>query len=276
MLNDFKHTDSKSSVMNCPPPPCCKISVLKKTFERNTCCIKTGGVGLKIFDKHRSFIMIFAAALSSIAAILSIVSIVSVSANNENVRTTSWSYGSVDGGGEVFVGLRKFVFDSKSGNSVTAEWSASDCEDIEGATPHDDFCESCKSACDNSIGTAATNLVTAIPAIVTDLYRSTRKGDLNCHKSMAIVLGFISLFTSIVSLASYSNGCYPNLPETFFGRDVSYEVGPGFVCLLAACMLKPVDILINILMPVCPHDDDLNEKLVFENNAVDFYDLNIG
>lgn len=261
--------------MDCSHPPCCKVPLLKKSFERSSCCIKTGNVGLKIFDKHRALIMLTAAALSMLSLILSIVPVVSVSKNNENVRTTSWTYGSMNGGGELFIGLQKIVLDGDGGYSQSSEWDDSSCDNFEGVAGEASFCEDCKAACDNSIGTAVTNVLTSIPTVLTDLQRSTRKGDLNCQKNMAIITGLISFFTTIVALASYANGCYRNLPDQIFGEDVTYEFGPGFVCLLVACLLKPIDIIVNILMPVHPHDDDLNEKFLFEDTA-DVYDLNLG
>ena len=220
--------------------------------------------------------MFFAAACSFVALILSIVPVVSISTDDENVRTTSWTYGSLDGGGEVFVGLNKIVLDSDSGNTQSAEWKGSQCDDFESFSEGDNFCEDCKVACDSSIGTAVTNLITSLPTIVTDIQRSTRKGDLNCQKNMAIITGFISFFSTLIALSSYANGCYRNLPDKFLGQDVRYELGPGFVCLLASALLKPIDIIINIFMPVSPHDDDLNEKLVFEDVTPDMYDLNLG
>jgi hypothetical protein len=239
----------------------------------------TGKVGIKKFDKHRGIIMGIATVCSIVSLILSIVPVVSNSSSNEDVRTTSWTYGKIDGGSEVFVGLKMIVLDKENGNTQSAEWTDSQCDDFETAADDDSsFCTDCKTACDNSVATTITNLISSVPTIVTDIQRSTRKGDLNCQKNMAIITGLISFFSTIAALSSYANGCYRHLPDTLFGRDVEYELGPGFVCLLTAALLKPIDIMINVLMPVAPHDDDLNEKLIFDIDETpdDIYDLNIG
>jgi hypothetical protein len=96
---------------------------------------------------------------------------------------------------------------------------------------------------------------TGFPTISTDLQRSTRKGDLNCQKFMAILTGTIGTITNLIALSSYSAECFTNLPDSLYGYDMDYYLGPAFNCMLAATILKPVDVLIHLFTPVVPPED---------------------
>jgi hypothetical protein len=47
----------------------------------------------------------------------------------------------------------------------------------------------------------------------------------------------------------------PNLPHEIGGESIDYMVGPGFICLLVATLLRPINIIVNLLMPVIPPDE---------------------
>ena len=91
---------------------------------------------------------------------------------------------------------------------------------------------------------------------MTDFQRSTRKGDLNCQKFMAILTGIIGTITNLIALSTYSAECYTNLPDQFLGLEMDYYLGPAFKCMLAATILKPVDVLIHLFTPVVPPEGD--------------------
>ena len=100
-----------------------------------------------------------------------------------------------------------------------------------------------------------SNLITTLPNIKGNLTRSTRKADRNCEKTMAIITGFIGTATTLVALSVYADVCGRELPDKILTRDISYEIGPGFVCLLVATILKPIDVIVNLLTPVPCHKD---------------------
>ena len=93
---------------------------------------------------------------------------------------------------------------------------------------------------------------------MTDFQRSTRKGDLNCQKFMALLTGIIGTITNLIALSSYADLCYTNLPESYNGVDMDYRLGPAFNCLLVATILKPIDVIIHLLTPVVHPDGDPN------------------
>lgn len=94
------------------------------------------------------------------------------------------------------------------------------------------------------------------PTLMTDFQRSTRKGDLNCQKFMAIFTGILGTITNLTALSSYSAECYTNLPEEYFGLQMTYHLGPAFNCMLVATILKPIDVLIHLLTPVVPPENE--------------------
>ena len=95
-----------------------------------------------------------------------------------------------------------------------------------------------------------SNLITTLPNIKGNIARSTPQGDRNCEKTMSIITGFIGTLSTLVALSLYADVCGRQLPDTIFNKDIDYDIGPGFVCLLVATLLKPIDVVINVLMPV--------------------------
>jgi hypothetical protein len=72
---------------------------------------------------------------------------------------------------------------------------------------------------------------------------------------MAIFTGILGAITNLVALAAYADMCYANLPDSFMGIDMEYSLGPAFNCMLAATILKPVDVFIHLFTPVVPYED---------------------
>lgn len=54
----------------------------------------------------------------------------------------------------------------------------------------------------------------------------------------------------ILSINSYQKGCFANLPSTVDGVDVTYYFGPAFWCMLVGTILKPIDVILHLLIPV--------------------------
>jgi hypothetical protein len=238
-------------------PPCCQAKCCKIICEENTVCSTLGRVGLKSFDKHRGVIMLSLAALAVFSVILSIVPIVSASFNRTNVQNTAWTYGESESGGKIWIGLNLVVVEA-SGTTNDFGWNSDTCDTLE--LYDDNFCGGCKTSCLESVTMVITNLITTFPSIKGNISRSTRAGDRNCEKIFSVITGIIGMITTLVALSVYTDVCGRNLPNNVLGQDVEYELGPGFVCLLLATLLKPFDILGNLLMPVIPEEESKEIK----------------
>jgi hypothetical protein len=239
--------------MYTPKPPCFLSKTFTYFFEFSIFCVGIGKVGTQYFDDNRKPIMLFATFITFVCAILSIVALIAVSNVDALVRSTCWTYGKGDGGVEIFIGLNKIIIDNPNGISVSALWGDSSCDNIEAAGVDLTFCTECRDSCDASVIVAIMSLVTILPTITTDIQRSTRKGDLNCQKFMGVVTGVLSLMSTIAALSAYAGGCYKNLPSNFNGKEIDYNYGPGFLCLFFATVLKVVDIVANLFLPVSPY-----------------------
>lgn len=146
----------------------------------------------------------------------------------------------------------------QSGVVTTLLWDEHDCIY--------DYCHECKDACSSTYNAVIVSLVTSVPQLLTDIQRSTRRGDLNCQKVMGVVTGIIGTLSSLSSLSLYADGCLNNLPTANASGDkISYTFGAGFACLLLATLLKPFDVLVHLVTPVVREnemDASLNEKVV--------------
>jgi hypothetical protein len=239
--------DFSNEQMELPHPLCCQVSFFKNNCNDSTFCKRFGQIGFKYFDDKRSTVMLVAAGFSLFASILSIVAVIATSLDDDTVMNTNWTYGESDNI-KYFVGLEKIVYRA-NGDTVGVKWGSTDCVD--------DYCKDCKSACAASVSFAIINLITSFPTLMTDLQRSTAKGDLNCQKFMGMLTAFIGFVTNLSSLSTYANSCYRNLPsDDPFGDPITFYLGPGFVCILIATMLKPIDFFVHLLTPVSAREDE--------------------
>ena len=200
--------------------------------------------------------MLSMAFLAFVSVVLSIIPVVSQSRVNSDVKNTHWTYGA-GGDVEVYVGLEKVVYVAK-GDEKSFTWDSDECHNVESG--EEDICNECRTATQSSIATTIINLLTALPTFSTDMKRTTRKGDMNCQKFMAMFTGIVGSISTLIALSSYVEGCFRNLPSTVAGEDVDYKLGPGFICLLVPTFLKPLDVVVNLLMPV-KKDNDESDKL---------------
>lgn len=106
--------------------------------------------------------------------------------------------------------------------------------------------------------------ITTIPTIQTDIQRLKPEWDLNCQKSLAMfVSGAVGFLGTMLSLSSFTAGCYNNMPTTFTacdeatGRcaevDMTWDLGPGCVLLIIATFLKVFDALTHAIVPTPEH-----------------------
>lgn len=206
----------------------------------------------QFFDKNRGYVMLFAAFVSFFAMILTLIAMLAISTKNQTVKDTAWTIGTINGGGEIWVGLSEVIF-SVNGGEQSIKWKSQDCEF--------DYCRDCKDACDSTYNAVIISLITCLPQLLTDIQRSTRRGDLNCQKVMGVVTGILGTLSSLSSLSAYADGCIHNLPTyDATGASISYHFGPGFACLLLATLLKPIDVFVHLVTPVVHDEDGLSSK----------------
>jgi hypothetical protein len=231
---------------------CCKNKYCKLICEENTACSTIGKFGLSSFDRHRGKIMLTACFLSIVSVILDIVPIVSTSFNRSDVQNTAWTYGESESGDKLWIGLNMVVVEV---NGKTSEfgWNSDTCSTLE--LTNQDFCHDCKSSCLRAEAMVIINLINSFPNIKGNIERSTRVGDRNRVKVPTLVTGIIGTVTVLIALSTYSKVCHDNLPHEIGGESIDYMVGPGFICLLVATLLRPINIIVNLLMPVIPPDE---------------------
>jgi hypothetical protein len=196
--------------------------------------------------------MLFAASMTFIATILSIVALTAVSTSADTVKNTNWTYGESDTT-KYWIGLEKFVVET-NGEEMSKNWNHVNCG-------RDSYCDSCYDACNTAYSFVIINLITCLPTLMTDLQRSTAQGDLNCQKFMGMLTGLVGFISNLSSLSAYANSCYNNLPSSdASGEDIVFRLGPGFICILIATLLKPIDFFIHLLTPVAD-----KEKLALDD-----------
>lgn len=205
--------------------------------------------------RHRAPLQFLGFWLSFISIVLLIIPFASLSHNPGVIKNTSWTVAkasatSIDTNSSIdlkyYIGLRMFVIscdgDVCPQQQTHFKWTDTECVD--------EFCDDCLDATDGTITSAILGLITMFPQITTNMQRSAPSGDLHCQKFMGMLTSILGFVGGIYSLYSYQSGCYTNLPDTIAGYDVSYHLGPSYYCMLAATLCKPIDFLINLLIPV--------------------------
>ena len=95
----------------------------------------------------------------------------------------------------------------------------------------------------------------------------TQNDKIHDRGCLTAVLGFI---TTLATLGTYVDNCSKLLPdETSLGDDIDWVMGPGFVCLLVATLIKPIDLFVHLIVPVVkpdPENDD--DKKLSEASAL--------
>lgn len=241
-----------SNGIEMPLPPCCGISFFRSCCESSGFCEALGKIGFKKMDENRAKLMYIASFFSVLSIIFCLVSVCSLSTATKTVKQTCWTYGETDNF-KYYVGLEAIVISDDNTGDITTEWDEANCPDS--------YCDECKDATSSSVTTAIMSLITCFPTLSTDLQRSTRAGDLNCQKFMALFTGFVGTISTLVALSTYADGCYRNLPDTDpSGDDITWSLGPGFAMLLIATFLKPLDMLLHIILPVVKDEETRDLK----------------
>lgn len=246
--------DLENGGVYCPPPPCCmqRCTTLRACGETSTPCRMLGEVGVNEapFGIPRHKWMYTAAIINTCCLAMLIAGAFGISTSESILADTYWS--SVDvGPATLYIGPNA-IYTKVTGPASeaaalnitddTLKWSDIDCDE-DSFDP--DQCDSCKSAASGTVATAIVGTITTIPAIQTDIQRSTRAGDLNCQKFMALFTGLAGGLSSMVTLLNYADGCW-----NVSGFDTT--MGPGFILQLIGTILKFVDIPFHMLLQTPP------------------------
>lgn len=244
------------------PPPCLYNNTCRSCLSENNCCNcpcsckNVGKWGTEWGERNRGPLQFLGFWLSFISIILLLIPFASLSHNPGVIKNTSWTVAkasstAADPNDEIhikqYVGLRMVVVTCDGASCPRQQdhfkWTDKECVE--------DFCDECLDATDGTITSAVVGVITMLPQITTNLQRSAPSGDLHCQKWMGMLTSLLGFAGGIVSLYSYQSGCYTNLPDTLAsGVEVTYHLGPAYYCMLVATLCKPIDFLINLVIPV--------------------------
>lgn len=94
------------------------------------------------------------------------------------------------------------------------------------------------------------------------------------QKITGVLTGLIGTLGILSALGVYLDGCYRNLPDNIvFGdvveADVMWELGPGFICLVAATCIRPINFFVHLLTPTPSHKRrSMHESLLRASSGV--------
>lgn len=185
--------------------------------------------------------------------ILMIPPFCSLAYNESVVKSTSWTIGKSNHGGNdltFYLGLRQVAIrcDGPTCDLIPSgfTWGDADCPS--------GYCEDCKNSATDTTTSAALGVITLIPQLMTDLQRGKAEGDFNCQKWVGVFTGLLSFATTLFTLQSFYSGCSAKLPDCVQIGEICYNLdyylGPSFYCMLFATLLKLFDIWANLIVPV--------------------------
>jgi len=261
-----------------------KYMTLAPLLESNACCINVAKLGVPAAERHRKKIMAIAASANVVALILTIVAACGMTLSSSLLQNTHWVHGMGDGGAvDVYIGvsmmseeidcatwrganetvsasicaigLGQAGFVKKSGSVYerNTEWKSEDAcarEYIQG--PEREIVEGlCKQCKENvlPVGSLILSILTQLPTLTTNFQRSTVYGDVNCQATMGAVTNLFSFATSMISLIGFRFACWRDLPRSIYGKEVQWELGIGFRCLMVATLIKVLDAACHLLLP---------------------------
>merc|ERR1712227_137184 len=104
-------------------------------------------------------------------------------------------------------------------------------------------CQQCADSAVPQQSNVIMALITRVPTLVlSDIQRSTVKGDSNAMKFMAVFTGVFGLWTTVNALLIFQGSCLRNNSE------VDTETGPGMLCMYIAMLLLVADILLHLIL----------------------------
>lgn len=205
--------------------------------------------------------------VSLVAVTLLLIAALAMNATKETIVDTAWSTGIADFGSasdgsasyepddiEIYLGLSNMVYCVNEDCTVQPYTSCKEapfCEDA--STCRSKFCDECRAANDASDDLVLFSLMLAIPQLLFELQRIAPKTDLNCSKVFGMLASLITAVCCLLAIAEYEESCAANLPEdiTFAGftYKLTWSMGPGLSCLLAATFMKVFSLFVHIIIP---------------------------
>jgi len=227
-----------------PPPKCLddeQCPGCHRVCEASAWCAAFGRIGLDPlpFGLQRHQIMVIALVFSVLGQIFLVAGICAFSKDNDTVVNTAWAIGTGKSGhsGSVYVGLTR-VATRVHGKLSGTDISDVNCDDL------DDACKSCVNAVEGIQVTAIMGVITQVPQILTDIQRSTVRGDRNCQKFMGVATGIFGCLSTLAALGTFRDSCWRLQTEYY-----DMEPGPGFILTAVATILKTIDVVCHLILP---------------------------
>lgn len=242
------------------PLPCLRSYLCRRFWEHNIIARTIGRLGFSKAKQIRGKIMLTAFIFSFIAWILTLSSFFGLSYKPDIIRSFYWAHGSVDTDDdiktEIYVGIRNLLYETRNASNYVMnqiEWKSADvCLDFatdvsknDDSIEIEEACADCREAAIEAQRYIILSILTQIFTMTTDLQRMTPYGDVNCQKVLGIATGIYSFFSTLMSMNVFRKDCWLNLPKQF-----NFHFGPGFILLFIATVLKIVDVLCHVMVPV--------------------------
>jgi hypothetical protein len=129
------------------------------------------------------------------------------------------------------------------------------------------MCEECKETLFTST-TLLISIFTQLPTIATNLQRATLFGDVNCQNTMGKLSNIFSFVSQLMSLQAFRSACMMDLPDSLEGVKIEWSLGAGYRCLMAATIIKVIDLICHCLVPTPPERWQKPEKRI--DDVVDY------
>ena len=129
------------------------------------------------------------------------------------------------------------------------------------------------------------SLLTYLPSFFTNILRLYYGYDVNCQKTFGILSNLASFVLSLYTWLGYKNKCFSALFNgvllfdrsfnlvgdqklAFFYIDFGWGPGPGYNCIVAATVLKLVDIACHMLLRTPTITRSRQEQIDYENRCL--------
>lgn len=265
----FRHLSNEYTLSGAP-----MFMRVAPIVEYSHCCIACGRSGCKIVSSNRKKFAIGAAFITFLGLALSIYSLLGASTNASLIHAAHWSHGRArittwyNGTMDVYIGLnaqlrrltcddvvcensaisRGFVDNGDGHFEKIVEWrNESSCNADE-----TDACVKCKQSALGTEMTVIGSCITLWPQFITNMQRSTVFGDVNCQSTLGALTTIGGALSSIAALSVFRLHCDKSMPTEISGASCSWNVGPGFICLLFATLLKATDFIYHMVLPTPP------------------------
>jgi len=171
----------------------------------------------------------------------------------------------------VYAGSILAVFDCepKDNPDCPSSWEADRYWTVDACKEHGSYCDNCAQAATSTVTLAFFGLLSMVPQMLVDLQRSTEAGDLNCQKWVGLYAAIFGTLSTLVSLLQCYSQCYANLYSGLkneFGGSISLSLGPAYICLIVATILKPFDLWAHWIVPVPLYHWDPDHPEYFDEN----------